>query len=76
MTAVLTRIERLEGKVGGRDGCPRCGWGGDGPRAYQFTVRRWNDPPEEPCSLCGRAPPVFTLRLGETSLGELLERDA
>ncbi len=56
------RLDRLESEIGGRDGCPECGRGSDGPVVVTSTA--WGDPKPEPCQVCGAVPLVVTFGTG------------
>jgi hypothetical protein len=84
MSTIGTRLDRLEGRLGG-PGCPECGWGAGAP--VQFVVERHpegcrtrvrdRDPdcrgcrrPYEPerCGTC-RRPLTFTIVLDDAAAG-------
>ena len=71
MASLATRIGALERRLGTGDWCPECGRGAPPGAKVEVTFSLWDDPePPPPCPRCGAPPITFTMRLGETTLGE------
>ncbi len=63
MSRWTSRLDKLRELIGGRDGCPECGRGSDGPVVVTSTA--WGDPKPEPCQVCGAEALVVTFGPGK-----------